>query len=188
MSTTQPIRDLAQVRTISNHYLNLGNHRNHRLVVFCLNSALRIGDVLSIRWGDVYDFKRKRPYETLTIKEQKTDKTKTIALNKKIVKVLKHSAVHAKPHEFLFANANTGKAISRAQAYRIIREAGNAASISQHISPHSLRKTFGYHAWRSGVSPAVIMEIYNHSSLNHTRRYLGVIQDDLNAVYLGIIL
>jgi len=186
MSTTQPIRDLAHVRAITEHYLNLGQHRNHLLIVFCLNSALRIGDILPIRWGDVYDFKRGHAFETLTIKEQKTTKTKTLALNKKIADALKHSATTAKPHQFLFANPTTGNAIDRTQAYRIIREAGNATSIPIQISPHALRKTFGYHAWQNGISPAVIMEIYNHSSLNHTRRYLGIVQDDLNLAYAKI--
>ncbi|MCL2287167.1 MAG: tyrosine-type recombinase/integrase [Firmicutes bacterium] len=186
MSTTQPIRDISHVRALTNYYLNLGQHRNHLLILFGLHTALRIGDLLTIRWRDVYDFGQKCPRKTLTIKEQKTGKSKTLALNAKIVKALKHSAATAKPHEFLFANPHTGKAITRTQARRIIQAAGEAINLPSGISCHSLRKTFGYHAWQNGISPAVIMEIYNHSNLNHTRRYLGVVQDDLDKVYMEL--
>ena len=186
MSTTQPIRDVSHVRALSNYHLNLGQHRNHLLIIFSLHTALRIGDILPLRWVDVYDFTHKCAHKTLTITEQKTGKSKTLALNNKIIKVLNHSAATAHPHEFLFANPRTGKPISRTQAHRIIRTAGESMRLPGRISCHSLRKTFGYHAWKNGVSPAVIMEIYNHSSLSHTRRYLGVVQDDIDTVYMGL--
>ena len=186
MSTTQPIRNLSHVRALTNHYLSKGEHRNHRLIILSLHTALRISDLLPLRWRDVYDFKRGCPHKTFTITEQKTNKSKTVAINEAICKTLNPAAAKAKPHDFLFANPRTGKAISRSQAYRIIRAAGEELSLPLRISCHSLRKTFGYHSWQNGVSPAVLMEIFNHSSLNHTRRYLGVSQDDLNAVYMGM--
>jgi len=186
MSTTQPIRSVKHVRALSKYYLNLGQYRNHLLIVFGLHSALRIGDMLNIRWRQVYDFSQNCTRKTLTIKEQKTGKRKMLALNNKICKALKNSTATANPHDFLFANPHTGKPITRIHARRIIRAAGEAIKLPQEISCHSLRKTFGYHAWKNGVSPAVIMEIFNHSSLNHTRRYLGIAQDDLDMVYMGL--
>ena len=154
--------------------------------MFSIYTALRISDLLTLRWGDVYDYKLKKPKETFTITEKKTGKSKIIAINKNVAVVLKKTAATSQPHEFLFANENTRKAISRTQAYRIIRTAGENLNFPMRISCHSLRKTFGYHSWENGVSPVVMMEIYNHTSYAVTKRYLGVSQDDQNAVYVSL--
>jgi integrase len=152
-----------------------------------LHTALRISDLLRLRWDDVYDFDKKRVRTSIDIVEKKTRKAKTIALNKTAVAALTLFATqNARRGRFLIENPRTKKAISRIQAYRLIRAAAEALGFSGRVSCHSLRKTFGYHAWKSGVSPAVIMEIYNHSSFAVTRRYLGVTQDDKNAVYLNL--
>ncbi|MCL2082640.1 MAG: tyrosine-type recombinase/integrase [Oscillospiraceae bacterium] len=185
--TTQPIRSKHQVRELATYYLKKGEIRNHVLIMIGVHTALRISDLLRLRWEDVYDFERNRVRASFYIVEGKTHKTKTIALNKAAVKALTLLAASAAmPGRFLIENPRTKRAISRIQAYRIIRAAAEALGFQQRVSPHSLRKSFGYFAWKSGVSPAVIMEIYNHSSLAVTRRYLGVTQDDKNEVYLGL--
>ena len=187
MATTQPIRSKNQVRELSAYYLKLGQIRNHVLLVLCLYTALRISDILRLTWNDVYDFTNKRVRSSINIIEKKTRKQKTIALNSKIISALAiYAAIAAQSGRFLIENRITKKAISRIQAYRIIRNAAEALSFQNRVSCHSLRKTFGYFAWKGGVSPAIIMEIYNHSSLAVTRRYLGVTQEEKDAVYLSI--
>jgi len=187
MATTQPIRNKHQVRELADYYLSKGQLRNHVLVVLGVHTALRISDLLRLRWEDVYDFEKRRVRATINVTEKKTKKNKIIALNKSVISSLTLLASeNAQRGRFIIENAQTGKAISRIQAYRLIRAAAEALQFENRVSCHSLRKTFGYHAWKSGVSPAVIMEIYNHSSLAVTRRYLGVTQDEKNAVYLGL--
>ena len=187
MATTEPIRNKQQIRQLSEYYLNRGQTRNYVLVILGVHTALRISDLLRLRWDDVYDFENHRVRTDVTIIEKKTRKPKTFALNKDAIRALTLFAKQsARQGAFLIENPQTKKAISRIQAYRIIRAAAESLQFQTRVSCHSLRKTFGYHAWKSGVSPAVIMDIYNHSSLKVTRRYLGITQDDRNAVYLGL--
>jgi len=186
MKATEPIRNKLQVRQLAEYYLKRGEIRNYVLVIMSVHTALRISDLLRIRWRDIYDFEKKCVRESITITEKKTRKTKMIALHSQIKTALNLYASAAKPGAFLIDNQRTGKAISRIQAYRLIRSAAEALGFLHQVSCHSLRKTFGYHAWKNGASPAVIMDIYNHSSLAVTKRYLGITQDDKNAVYMSL--
>ena len=187
MAATQPIRSKQQVRELALYFQKRGELRNHVLVLLGVHTALRICDLLRLTWDDVYDFSINRVRKSICIIEKKTNKSKIIALNTAAVGALKTYAASAARHEqYIIENPRTGKAISRIQAYRVIRAAAEALKFQNRVSCHSLRKTLGYHAWKSGVSPAVIMEIYNHSSLAVTRRYLGVTQDDKDAVYIGL--
>jgi integrase len=187
MSVTQPIRSKRQIRELAAYYLKRGQFRNYILILLGVHTALRISDLLRLRWDDVYDFDNHRVKNTVTITEKKTRKVKSFILNSAAVAALTQFAPANAAHgRFLIENPHTKKAISRIQAYRLIRAAAEALALGFRVSCHSLRKTFGYHAWKGGVSPAVIMEIFNHSSMEVTRRYLGVAQDDINAAYLGL--
>lgn len=185
MKTTQPIRNVKQVRELAEFFLKRNETRNYVLIIMSVHTALRIGDLLALSWDDVYDFERERIRESVTINEQKTGKQKTVLLNASVARALKLCLPAAKPgYAVITSRKGAGRAISRQQAYRIISGGAKALGFTFKVSGHSLRKTFGYLAWKSGnVSPAVIMKIYNHTSLAVTQRYLGLTQDDLNDCY-----
>ena len=55
MNTAQPIRRDEDLERIKNYYLTEHpNPRNQLLMILGLNTALRISDILSLRWKDVY--------------------------------------------------------------------------------------------------------------------------------------
>ena len=188
MTATQPIRDKKELKRFTEYYLKKGQLRNYTLIVMGIYTALRVSDLLRLRWDDVYDFENKRFRTHIILKERKTGKSKAIALNKSVKAALERALPH-KRGIFIFAgNRKNVAPISRIQAYRIVKAAADAVKAVTRISCHSLRKTLGYHAWRAGAAVAVIMDIYNHSSYEVTRRYLGITQDDRDKVYLDIVL
>ncbi|MDD2972320.1 MAG: tyrosine-type recombinase/integrase [Lachnospiraceae bacterium] len=188
MSTTEPIRSLVKLEEFKNYYkLVKPNIRNYTLICLGINSALRISDLLDLRWKDVYDFGGKRFLHHISLVEQKTQKKTAIALNKNAIAALTDYLKAVSPSSsgcYLFPGRDSH--LSRSQAFRIIKEAAKVTQFEENISCHSLRKSFGYHAWKSGVQPAMLMSIYNHSSYQITKRYLGINQDDKDSVFLKI--
>ena len=186
MAITEPIRDKKQLKELANYWLKRGNLRNYTLIVLGVCTALRIGDLLRLKWEDVYAAPSRGFRSHITIKEKKTGKLKVIALNSQAIRAL-NLLLPYKKGSFIFAsNRKEDKAISRVQAWRVIRAAAQAIAIIGCIACHSLRKTAGYHWWKAGVLPVLLMDIFNHSSFEITRRYLGISQEDRDRAYLGL--
>ena len=183
---TDPIRTKGQLKSLAGYWLKRGNYRNYAMIVLGVCTALRISDLLRLRWSDVYDFDEKTFHSHVVVTERKTGKQKVIALNKQALHALR-LCLSEKRDDYIFANNRKAAApISRIQAWRIIRAAAEAIQLAGCIACHSLRKTFGYFAWKSGVPSVMLMDIYNHSSFEITRRYLGIAQDDRDKVYLSM--
>lgn len=191
MSTTCPIRNEEKLERFKDYYLTQKPiYRNYAMIILGLNTAFRIGDLLNLKWKDVFNKKTGQVREHIRVKEKKTGKERVVAVNTAVAGVLENlrgTLGDADEEQYLFPSARkAGIPLSRSQAFRIIREAAEHAGIEERISCHSLRKTFGYQAWKQGAQPAVLMDIYNHSSYRVTRRYLGIEQDDRDRVYLNV--
>jgi len=195
MNTAQPIRTAQNLKSFKEYYLfQKPNLRNHLLIILGLNTALRISDILLLRWGDLYDAERDKPQAHLSLREQKTGKANCIRLNKNTVEAMKRYRDYLcgqkkKPEDNTFVfrgQKNENEPITRVQAFRIIKKAAKECGMDETVSCHSLRKTFGYCAWKQGISPVLLMHIYNHSSYQVTKRYLGIEQEDADYVFENI--
>lgn len=192
MSMTQPIRSQEKLLEFKNYYRDIRpSPRNYTLIILGLNTALRISDILSLRQKDVYDYENQRWREHVEVIEQKTGKRSCIYLNREVIKALSSYNCSRWPeNRYLFpSQKGANQPVSRYQAFRIIKKAAACTGLSAaHISCHSLRKTFGYQAWKQGTPPAMLMDIYNHSAYQITKRYLCIDQDDRDKVFANTIL
>lgn len=188
MSKSQPIKNLERIEQLKQYYLSKGDIRDYTLITLGLNTGLRIGDLLNLKWKDVYDFKKNRFKKHINLIEQKTHKKNFIALNKAAItclKILKNSLENINSEHYIIKSSqNVNKPIDRTQAFRIIKQGAKSIGIEENISCHSMRKTFGYWAWKNGVPPVIIMNIFNHSSIEITKLYLSIDQDDKDDVFM----
>lgn len=196
MSTTQPIKDKIALEAVKDYYLTKSyNPRNHLLIILGINTAYRISDMLRLTWGHVYDFDRNVFRSHIHLTEKKTGKDSLVLINDTLRTSLKEyadyldiSTLNSSSVIFVSRKADN-RPISRTQAFRIVKEAADSAGLSEeNISCHSLRKTFGYFAWKQGTPPALLMNIYRHSSYEITKKYLCIGQDEQDEVYSTISL
>lgn len=156
------------------------NSKNQILILYCLNTGLRISDVLTAKVGESLRGKR-------VLKEKKTGKRKEFSLPAKLrnrISIYANNEGLDNEDWLFFSEHNRTEHIKRARADQIIRHAGDMIGIT--ISAHSLRKTFGYWAYQSGTDIEYLMIIFNHSSPQTTLRYIGIEQDDIDEFYQSV--
>lgn len=173
MGTTQPIRNKKTLENFRNYYKKEENKpRNYALIVFGLNSALRISDILNLKWKDVCN--SAGYLEHIIVTEKKTGKKNVLALNRAMKEALDYyrkTIETIDSEHYIFSSQKVkDEPITRSQAFRIIQKAAQKCGMKEPVSCHSLRKTFGYYAWKNGTPPALLMSIYNHSSYEITKR------------------
>jgi integrase len=152
-----------------------------------INTGLRINDLLSLSVGDVTD-KDGKVIETISLKEHKTKKQNRLPVNESLKKALSgylFEHPNREPSAPLFFSQKGG-ALSRSQAWRVIKAAGEAAGLG-NIGTHSLRKTFGYYAYKkSGSDLGLVQKMLNHSEAGVTLRYIGIDRERINHVCKGM--
>ena len=144
------------------------------MFTFGINTGLRVSDIVPLRVKDVKNKKH------VSIIEKKTQKTKRFLLPKTLREEIEDYTRDMEPGDYLFASRKGGGHISTTQAYRALVKAGNMMD-RDDIGTHTMRKTFGYMYYRRTKDIAFLQEIFNHSSSRVTKRYIGIVQDEIDA-------
>ncbi|MBA7608526.1 Tyrosine recombinase XerC [subsurface metagenome] len=189
MNIVEPIRSKNQIMQIRGNLYRQKNPRDFLLFVFGINSGLRIGDILSLKLRDVKDGQG-RLRDFLTIKEQKTGKTRKVHFNKQIKEAINHYIKKTDIFDLdrcLFTNERSkeNRPITRIRAYQLINEWCRKVGIKFKVGGHTLRKTFGYHLRMQGISIERISNLLNHQNIKVTFRYIGINDDENKEVING---
>ncbi len=162
-----------------------GNYKMSLLVALGCFTGLRISDILALRWKQILHVSE------FTITEKKTGKQRTLRLNPQLQRHIAECYEQINPigtsAPILVSQKGTIFTIQRINVmlkdvkkkYRL--RVGN-------FSCHSLRKTFGRQVYTmSGDSAELalvkLMELFNHSSIAITKRYLGLRQEEILETY-----
>lgn len=158
--------------------IRTGENPNFGLLIICgINLGLRISDLLQLTYGELSQ-------KQIEIKEKKTGKPRMLTFNDNI-----HQAIGYFKNEnpnFKAFRSQKGTTYSTQHVNRLMKQYFSG----KDISSHSLRKTFGRRVWDNhGQSESALMylsELFNHTSMSLTRKYLGIRAQELHNIYMTL--
>lgn len=178
----EPIRSQKDIDRIKD--LLKDQPRNLALFMFGINTNLRASDLIRITVGQVSGLK---PGDSFEIREQKTGKLRRITLNNGL-----HQAVNAwlnaadpDDAEPLFRSQRSSS-LTVSSVHRLVKGWCRQIGLRGNYGSHTLRKTWGYHAWKKGIDIPRLMVIFNHSSQKQTLDYLCIQAEEIREVYLKV--
>ena len=161
------------------------NYKMSLLIALGCFTGLRISDILALRWEQILST------EEFTIIEKKTGKKRVLRLNPQLQQHIRECYEQIQPinikSPILVSQKGTVFTIQRINV--ILKEIKRKYRLKvKNFSCHSLRKTFGRQVYNmnsenSELALVKLMELFNHSSLAITKRYLGLRQEEILQTY-----
>lgn len=162
-----------------------GNYKISLLIACGSFFGLRGGDLLSLTWEQLLQS------DTFEIIEKKTGKKRTVKINSQLQKHIQdcHSKINPtdiSSHCFM-SQKNCVFSIQRINV--ILKEIKTKYNLKiNNFSSHSFRKSFGRAVYNnagdnSEMALVKLSELFNHSDIKTTRKYLGLRQEELLETY-----
>lgn len=171
---SQPLRSEDQINDVL-FYLRRTRYPERDTFLFLLgiNTGLRCSDLLNLKVGTLRHSKRPE------IVEIKTGKKKTLFLDAIYPKVEQYIMDKADEDWVFPSSQNHGaKPESVNNVYKLFKRIdANLGNIG--FTTHSMRRTFGLWYYRKTHDILYLMRLFNHSSEEITKRYIGITDEEL---------
>ena len=162
------------------------NYKFCLLISIGVFTGLRISDLLSLTYSDILS------NETFTLREMKTKKQRSIKVNKDLKDIV--SRIVSKSNitnlnQLIFINKYGTKSIDKSYVNVKLKELVKKyrLKLDGNVSTHTFRKTLGRRVMEvnnySNESLVLLMELFGHSSMSITKRYLGIREQEIHNVY-----
>ena len=185
---THTTADYLEWSQSTNLVRNLFNDRNYRisLLIACGSFwGLRISDILSLTWKQVYN------RDEFELNENKTRKIRQIKINQQLKQHIYdcHEKIQPKSDDEYIFISQKGSVYSIQRINVILKSLRARYNLKiKNFSTHSLRKCFGREIFNRSEGNAELAlvklsELFNHSNPAITRRYLGISKQELLDTY-----
>ena len=158
--------------------------RNRAIVIFALNTGLRVSELTGLDVGDVLNGHIRKELEVR--KEiAKGRRERMVPLNEKARQAItdlldfnEQRGYSVGKDDPLFVS-RTGNRITSRQVENIIKRLRENSEIEVDMTPHTLRHSFATRLRKKGVDLRVIQTLLGHKSLSTTQVYTWVDREDL---------
>ncbi|RFN58819.1 tyrosine-type recombinase/integrase [Marixanthomonas ophiurae] len=172
--------DYDRASNIGRRLIKNEENKNFGLLIICgINLGLRISDLLQLTFEQL-----KR--EEFIVIERKTNKKRQLKVNEHI-----RDALTFFESDLIYQMGGSAFTSQKGTIYspqHVNRELKKYLRGS--FSSHSLRKSFGRRVWEnddySDRALICLSQLFNHSSTQITRIYLGIKQEELNDIYMNL--
>lgn len=184
-STTADFLSWEQNVNLIRKLFNDGNFKISLLIACGSFWGLRISDLLKLKWEDILEKKE------FMLHEKKTGKLREIKINDQLQRHISECYQQIQPRssdEFIFTSQK-GSVYSIQRINVIFKEIKNRYNLQiNNYSTHSMRKSYGREIFRkSGTNAELALvklsQLFNHSNVTVTKRYLGISREELLETY-----
>lgn len=179
----EPIRDLKNIKSIKK--LLSDSPRDLTIFTMGINTNMRASDLVTLKVGNV---KYLKPGEHFEVREKKTQKKRTITVNKTVyesVQYLLSTVADADDDDYLFPSRKGGGPLSVPYLNAMVKKWAELINLRGNYGSHSLRKTFGFiHRTVFGTDIPTLMSMFNHATQRQTLDYLCIQPDEIKDAYM----
>lgn len=183
--TTADYMPWADAICLVNRLYKDGQYRMSLLIGCGIFFGLRISDLRTLRWSMLLNG------EMFELQEKKTNKYRKVKINADFQKHIRdcYQVLNVNnPEEHCFLSSK--KVVYSTQRINVLlKEIKQKYNLRiENFSTHTMRKTFGRKVvdmagQNAEVALIRLMELFNHSSIAITKRYLGLRQEELLETY-----